>query len=260
MFVLTLVGPKPAWILLAFMCITSFISMWVSNVASTIMVLPIAISVIDELKRNLDRQAEEVGFHDTSDTDETKHLLAKESTKNTCDDDIAADFKHRYESQYMMKKALAMAVCYCASIGGTGMIMGTGPNAFFAGSVPQSAGVSVSSYGMYAFPLCWIMTFICWGVLWFFFIRTGREQSEEELEVVKNIINKQYQDLGPVKYGEKTVGIITVCMALLFVFRKLDKDIWGWTDIPGLDTKDIKGGYYIKDSVVAIAMLFLLRG
>jgi di/tricarboxylate transporter len=138
------------------------------------------------------------------------------------------------------------------------MIMGTGPNAIFAGYVPAAAGVSVSSFAKFAFPLCWIMTFVAWGVIWFFFLRSCRTQSDDELEIVRGIINKQYKDLGPVSFGERIVGSVTCCMALLFIFRKLDASVWGWADIPGLDTKDSKGAYYIRDSVVAITMLFLL--
>ncbi|CAK8692086.1 unnamed protein product [Clavelina lepadiformis] len=47
--VLTLVGAKPRWLLFGFMITTAFLSMWISNVATTAMMIPIAQAVLDEL-------------------------------------------------------------------------------------------------------------------------------------------------------------------------------------------------------------------
>jgi len=254
LFVLTLVGPKPVWILLAFMCITSFISMWISNVATTIMVLPIAVSVIDELKRNLDGQAEAEGVKkegEEMEFDEEKSPMLGNQQKSH-DPELIQNFKDRYNTQSMLKKSLIIAICYCASIGGTGMIMGTGPNAIFAGYMSTSGKVDVLSYGIFAFPMCWVMTFICWGTLWFCFLRTCKDQSEEELNIVRKIIQDKYAELGKMKFGEILVGICVFLMATLWITRK------SWTQIDGLDTTDFKGKPYVKDSVVACFMLFLL--
>merc|ERR1712157_612831 len=135
---------------------------------------------------------------------------------------------------------------------GTGMIMGTGPNAIFAGYMSTSGKVDVLSYGIFAFPMCWVMTFICWGTLWFCFLRTCKDQSEEELNIVRKIIQDKYAELGKMKFGEILVGICVFLMATLWITRK------SWTQIDGLDTTDFKGKPYVKDSVVACFMLFLL--
>ena len=50
LFVLTKVGAKPMWLLAGFMATTSFISMWMSNVATTAMMTPIAQAVLLQLK------------------------------------------------------------------------------------------------------------------------------------------------------------------------------------------------------------------
>ncbi|OQV21719.1 Solute carrier family 13 member 2 [Hypsibius exemplaris] len=53
--VLMLVGSKPRWLMLGFMCISGFLSMWMSNTATTAMITPITEAVVLELfkrKRN----------------------------------------------------------------------------------------------------------------------------------------------------------------------------------------------------------------
>uniref|UniRef100_H2YIN6 Citrate transporter-like domain-containing protein n=1 Tax=Ciona savignyi TaxID=51511 RepID=H2YIN6_CIOSA len=47
--VLTFVGAKPRWLLFGFMATTAFLSMWISNVATTAMMIPIAQAVLHEL-------------------------------------------------------------------------------------------------------------------------------------------------------------------------------------------------------------------
>src|SRR4029450_12571421 len=51
-----LIGESPARLLLAFAVITSFISMWVSNTATTAMMLPIGIAILTEMARIHSRQ------------------------------------------------------------------------------------------------------------------------------------------------------------------------------------------------------------
>lgn len=48
--ILMFTGTKPARILLGFMLATAFLSMWISNTATTMMMVPILISVISQLE------------------------------------------------------------------------------------------------------------------------------------------------------------------------------------------------------------------
>ena len=54
--IMTWVGLGPGRILLGFMLATAFLSMWISNTASTMMMLPIILSIIGQLEEHLDRQ------------------------------------------------------------------------------------------------------------------------------------------------------------------------------------------------------------
>ncbi len=51
--ILMLTGTKPANILLGFMLATAFLSMWISNTATTMMMLPILLSVGDKLQESI---------------------------------------------------------------------------------------------------------------------------------------------------------------------------------------------------------------
>ncbi|XP_073335182.1 Na(+)/citrate cotransporter-like [Pagrus major] len=52
--VLLLVGVRPALLMLGFMGVTAFLSMWISNTATTAMMVPIVQAILDQLNCNID--------------------------------------------------------------------------------------------------------------------------------------------------------------------------------------------------------------
>ncbi len=92
--IIELVGTRPANLIGGFMAATAFLSMWVSNTATVVMLLPMATSVIDAIE---------------SDTDTDPDL-------------------HRRFSI-----ALLLGIAYAATVGGVGTLIGTPPTALLAG-------------------------------------------------------------------------------------------------------------------------------
>ena len=70
-------------------------------------------------------------------------------------------------------KALMLGIAYCASIGGVGMLTGTGPNliAVAQADTRYSFSINFVNWAAFATPLCILMTLIAWALLVWMFLR-----------------------------------------------------------------------------------------
>lgn len=134
---LRLVGSRPATIVGAFMAITAFMSLWVTNTATTLMVLPVALSVLGAVS--------------------SEH---------------AAD-----GLEWSFGPALILGVAYAASIGGLGTIIGTAPNVFVASFIRNDLHREISFAGWMAFGMPVVITMLgaAWWLLTRAVYRLGRE-------------------------------------------------------------------------------------
>jgi len=98
LFIVKTVGNKPNNIVLGFMLASAFLSMWVSNTATVIMMIPIAMSLVS------------VQRHELS--------------------DVVS--QHRIDQKHFLI-SLLLGIAYSASIGGLATLIGTPPNALLAG-------------------------------------------------------------------------------------------------------------------------------
>jgi sodium-dependent dicarboxylate transporter 2/3/5 len=117
---LRLAGTRASRVIAGFMVVTAFLSMWVSNTATTIMMLPIALSVIGLS-----------GDNDTTDGSENGFA-----------------------------PALLLGVAYAASIGGIGTLIGTPPNLFLASFAESELGISISFVRWMAVGVPLVIVFI----------------------------------------------------------------------------------------------------
>lgn len=136
--IVAVVGAAPDRIVLGFMLATAFLSMWISNTATTIMMFAVALSVIDFVGRQ------------------------------TRDDRMVRNFG----------VALMLAVAYSASIGGVGTLIGSPPNAMLASFVQQSYGIEVSfaRWMMIGLPVVAVMLPLTWLLLTRLLFPAGRMQ------------------------------------------------------------------------------------
>lgn len=179
--ILKTVGTKPKSIIIGFMISTAFLSMWVSNTATALMMLPIALSIIGLVQ-------------DRDDMTETT-----------------------LKSNFAIVMLLSLA--YACNIGGIGTLIGTPPNALMAGYMLDNYGVSIgfSQWMMVGVPLVAISLPIVYLVLTGFafpvqlkFIPGGYQFISDELEKCGNITRP-----------EKMVGIVFVLTAFLWIFRPM---------------------------------------
>ncbi|MCL4147083.1 UNVERIFIED_CONTAM: hypothetical protein GTU68_014929 [Idotea baltica] len=126
--IINIIGSDIRKIILGFMLATAFLSMWISNTATSVMMLPIGIAIIKQLK-------------DNPKTVEDENLI--------------------------FGKALMLAIAYSASIGGMATLIGTPPNLVLAGVVEETYGyeITFSQWFVFGFPITIVLLFICYQYL-----------------------------------------------------------------------------------------------
>ncbi|SDS59979.1 solute carrier family 13 (sodium-dependent dicarboxylate transporter), member 2/3/5 [Maribacter dokdonensis] len=126
--IINLIGTNVINIILGFMLATAFLSMWISNTAAAVIILPIAMAIVYQLNDNPDTEK-----------DENK----------------------------IFGKALMLAIAYSASIGGIATLIGTPTNLVLAGVVQTTFGkeITFSEWFVLGFPIAIILLFLCWYYL-----------------------------------------------------------------------------------------------
>jgi len=179
------VGSSPKRIILGFMVATGFLSMWISNTATTMMMTPIGLAVIWQVSSLIDEQG--ISGVDTS------------------------------EGNFNFGLALMLGIAYSASIGGVATIIGTPPNAVFVGVVDEmwNKEISFATWMMYGVPLAVIGIPVCW----YYLTNIAFKIEFKELPGGLNVINNELKKLGPVSREEKWVLGIFIAVALLWISR-----------------------------------------
>jgi sodium-dependent dicarboxylate transporter 2/3/5 len=166
-------------IIASMMIATAFLSMWVSNTATTMMMLPIGQSIILAVNQRA--------------SDAEKPETAKFAT------------------------ALMLAIAYSATIGGMGTLIGTPPNALFAGFMSSTYGIEIEFWRwmMIGVPAVIILLPIAWVLL----TKVSFRFSVSRNLLKGGFIEKEARQLGPFSRAELFVAIILGSAAFFWVFR-----------------------------------------
>ena len=173
------IGTNPNGIILGFMIATAFLSMWISNTATAVMMLPIAMSVVKLLSERI--------------SDENKI-----GVKN-------------------FSLVLLLGIAYAANIGGTATIIGTPPNVVMVGYLDQfyDYDMAFGKYLMVGVPAAIIMITITYILLTKILYPNKIKGQKDTGELVTN----KLLALGKVSRAEGLVAIIFVLTALTWIFR-----------------------------------------
>ena len=233
------VGTAPRRIILGMMIATAFLSMWVSNTATTLMMLPIAISVLALVVHN------GPGSGDGASAESVRRDMADGKAVS----DVVADSEVR-----VFGVALVLSIAWSASIGGLGTLLGSPPNAIVAGYVGDELGRDVGFVEWMLLGVPLVVVFV--ALAWVLITRVLFRFHLEEIPGGKTMIDDEISRLGPVSQGEKTVLGVFVAAAFFWIVPGLLSNISGIGDaLPWLDG--------IDDTVIAIAAgvaLFILPG
>ena len=181
-----LVGVQPKRLVLGFLLATGGLSMWISNTASTLLMLPIALALLTTLDDEHSAKQDQTGEQSLSDR---------------------------------LSAPLLLAIAYSASIGGMTTIIGTPTNnaavAIYEERVADAQPISVAQWMIACAPIGLVYLLIAWYVLTRNLPGATSRDGELKAELSRRLI-----DLGKPSTAEIRMLSIFALTAALWIFRK----------------------------------------
>jgi len=177
-------GTSGNGVILGFMIATAFISMWISNTATAMMMLPIALSVIHLLKSKGDLKPHELP---------------------------------RQERNFAM--GLLLTVGYAATLGGLATIIGTPPNVVFAGLLDEfyHQKLDFGKWMIVGVPTA-LALLIC---TYFIITRILFPNKLANVKGTDELIKNKLLELGSMTTAEKRVLTIFALTSFFWIFQQL---------------------------------------
>jgi sodium-dependent dicarboxylate transporter 2/3/5 len=170
-----------------FMLVCAVLSMWMTNTSTTMMLLPIVLSVSAVMRDNVPDLSE----------------------------------KARQDFQIAMLLGLA----YSASIGGLATLIGTPPNALLMGFMAENYDIEISfaRWMLVGIPVSFVMLPIAWLLLTRFLFPCDIPASE----AVKNHLHELREELGAMSTPERRIAVIFACLIMSWMLRRPISDWLG---------------------------------
>lgn len=186
LYTIKAIGTSPARMTMGFMVATAFLSMWVSNTATTMMMVPIGLAVVQQA----------TGFT-------SEHLRDSGSAGSG--------------PEFNFGRGLMLGIAYAASIGGVATIIGTPPNTVMAGMVEKMFGVEIGfgQWMLFGVPLAVVTLAIAWFLLTRFLFNTGNMELAGGAQIIADEVKK----LGPMSGEEKKIVAVGCFMAIFWLSR-----------------------------------------
>lgn len=174
-----------------FMLASALISMWVMNTSTTMMLLPIAVSIIAVIH----------------------------NTVPSLDEKAKEDFQY----------SLLLGVAYGATIGGIATLVGTAPNAMFAAFMLENyeTQIDFANWMLVGLPMSAAMLPLAWIALTRWVFKVDFVNSSEG----RATLRKMKQDMGQITVPEKRVAYVFLVVACTWIFRPLLTHLPGLSEL-----------------------------
>lgn len=197
--IVSLIGSKPKQLILGFMLVAGFMSMWISNTASVMVMLPIGLSVIQNVKKQIGDNKALQNF-------------------GVC---------------------FMLGIAYSANIGGMATLIGTPPNLIFLELYhqlfPDVPEIGFTDWMLIGAPLSFTFCLTGWFILTHFIFKLPKEDFFDGRESILNLL----KELGPIRKDEVRAVSIFGLAAFLWMTGsdiKISDDfiIHGWRSLLNL--------------------------
>ncbi|MCA9102268.1 MAG: SLC13/DASS family transporter, partial [Planctomycetales bacterium] len=181
------VGDSPRRLLFGFMAASASLSMWLSNTAATVMLFPIALSVLA--------------------------AGAKTQIDN-------APGGEQFSERTPFGTGVMLGIAYAASIGGFSTLIGTPTNiafrALYEEAFPAAPEISFGGWMLVALPLSLVFLVMAWAVIAFVTVRFPNDRFLGG----PASIHQQLAELGPMRPSERRMAVIFAVTAALWILRQ----------------------------------------
>jgi sodium-dependent dicarboxylate transporter 2/3/5 len=181
------VGTQPARLVGGFMLASALLSMWLSNTATTIMLLPVGASVLSTLGE-------------------------------TAAPDDRADLAN-------LGAGLMLGIAYAASIGGLGTLLGSPPNLVLANFAAAELGTEIGMLDWMAWGLPAVAVLL--PLAWWYLARRRYPARLADDGAGARALDEARRQLGPMSRGEKIVLAVFTVTAAGWVLRPTLDDLPG---------------------------------
>jgi len=177
--IVALAGTRPARLVGGFMLASALLSMWISNTATTIMLLPVGTSVLVTLEERL-------GENDRA-------------------------------GLAVMGTGLMLGIAYAASIGGLGTLLGSPPNLVLANFAAAELHQEITMLRWMSWGLPAVVLLL--PAAWWYLTRWRFPARLSDSGAAHSAIHEARESLGPMSRGEWVVAIVFLATAACWVLR-----------------------------------------
>ncbi|ADQ66826.1 anion transporter [Halogeometricum borinquense] len=222
LYMMYVMGSSPRRLVGAVMLATAFLSMWVSNTATTAMMTPIALGVLTQV---LGREEVKAAADDPSaDIDSSVAADSRSEDRDSgTSSDVASDGgladTTRSDSFTNLQISMLLGTAYAASVGGVGTLIGTPPNAILAGQLDKILGYEIGfvQWLLIGLPIVIVTLPIVWYLLTFRIYPPKIDDVDDARDEAGRYLRQE----GPLSTRGKRVAIIFTATAGLWVLGGL---------------------------------------